>query len=182
MDDLHVEHAIICNGGKLLIDGYEDQIWTEETSKMVTPYLGELERAIEVFASVCSTDNIKRPEIYMCYATVDNPKAVYEQLVNVIGSDEIVAEYDARKVYLFIRGIDKGNAVKRYVDRFTADCIIAAGDCRIDIPMLNEADYALAPKEILKFVSAPGVELTGDDISFPICSFLEEYYMKGKRI
>ncbi len=182
MDILHARHAIICNGGKLLIDGNEDKSWTDETYEMVAPYEKYLEEAIEIFASIGSIGDIKRPEIYMCYATADDPKAVYDLLVDAIGSDEIVSEYDARKVYLFIRGIDKGTAVKRYVERFSADRVIAAGDCRIDIPMLNEADYALAPKEILKYVTAPGIELDGDDISFPICRFLEEYNMKGKRI
>ncbi len=46
------------------------------------------------------------------------------------------------------RKLSKGVAVSRLKERLGAELVIAAGDSEFDLPMLQEADLAFAPKEL----------------------------------
>ena len=50
------------------------------------------------------------------------------------------------KVYVVPRKLSKGTAVRRLKERLDAELVIAAGDSEFDLPMLQEADLAIAPK------------------------------------
>ena len=52
------------------------------------------------------------------------------------------------KVYIVPRQLNKGSALLRLKKRLGAELVIAAGDSGFDIPMLNQADFALAPAEL----------------------------------
>ena len=173
MEDLHVKYALLCNGGKLLIDGKEDRLWQEETLAFSNKHIDDLERAYERLTGHCDPARLHRPELFMCYAGVDNPIEVYGQLKKETQGLQVDIAYDHRKVYLFAKGLNKGLAIKRFKQRFSVSYSIACGDSEMDIPMLNEVDLAMASNIIFQDVTAKRkMELQGEDISLKIAGQL----------
>ena len=103
--------------------------------------------------------------VYVYAAYPDTPTA--ERVArDWCGGSALRAVVSGRKVYFFPPGIDKGTALRRAVERFGPERVIAAGDSVIDVPMLRRADLALIPDtELLPQV--PGARVCGPDQRFP---------------
>ena len=180
LDIMHVKYAIVCNGGKLLVDGIEDVQWTKKTLNIVETQLDDLEIAIRLLKNICGKTELHRPDAYMCYVKVDDPKEICGKLVKSVKSKNIEIHHDRRKVYLFAGSVNKGNAVRRFRSRFNVGNTVAAGDDTMDIPMLNEVDYALAASKIFNSVNAYEKNLLeGYIFSNQICEKLEELHAAG---
>ena len=110
---LRFKYAIVCNGGKLLANGVEDKEWTRQTYTKAQDKYEYLDDAIQRLTNLCKDDVIHRPDDYMVYAKCNNPEEVYEKLKYHLDSTKVSVQRDDRKVYIFINGISKGNAVKR---------------------------------------------------------------------
>lgn len=148
MDAIGVRSAIVCNGGKLLINGVEDSDWTQETLLMAEPEIPALRKAAEHLRNYMAGPDLHEPEPYMVYARCEDLGAVCESLRAVTEPDMVYAAHDRRKVYLFCRSVTKGSALRRFRQRFHVDYAVAAGDDPLDVPMLNEADYAMFPESL----------------------------------
>lgn len=180
MDAMHVKYAIVCNGGKLLVDGVEDVQWTEKTLGLARTQIDELETAVKMLKDTCGQAELHRPEIYMCYVKVEDPKEICDRLTKFIRSKSVEVQHDRRKVYLFAGSVNKGNALRRFMNRFDAGYTVAAGDDMMDIPMLNEVDFALASGKIFNSVNVSKKELLeGDIFSDQICERLEKLHTAG---
>ena len=179
MEAMGIRHALICNGGKLLADGKEDVGWTRETMRLADPELPALHEAA-VLLRGCADAALQEPEPYMIYARCEDPAAAYRELCAAINPQKICVAHDRRKVYLICRSVNKGAALQRFRQRFSVKYAIAAGDDPLDVPMLNEADFALAPESV-----ANGIQhlrrsvLTGDIISDEICTRLKQITSSG---
>ena len=174
MKALHAKYAIICNGGKLLIDGKADSEWNDETYQIVISKKESMEKAITELKKLCPYSEIHRPEIYMCYVSVDYPTKICDALSLIINSEQVDIRCDHRKVYLFSKGINKGDAIRRFRERFKLDYAVAAGDNEMDLSMLNAVDYALAANSIFSnVVTKKRKRLIGDDYSSQICEVLK---------
>ena len=68
----------------------------------------------------------------------------------------LLVETTGRKLYLFPPPINKGAAVARLRRRFGPPAVIGAGDSPIDVPMLRECDWAIAPNSALVEGDGPG--------------------------
>ena len=180
MNPLHVKYAIICNGGKLLIDGKVDDKWNDESYQIAVTQKDSMEKAVLELTKLCHGREIHRPELYMCYVSVDLPTEISDALSQKINTEQVEIRCDNRKVYLFSKGINKGEAIRRFRERFWLEYAIAAGDNEMDIPMLNEVDYALAADSIFSDVKTKNrMRLVGDDYSSQICEELKSLYDKG---
>ena len=77
-----------------------------------------------------------------------------------------VGTWRAPYVCLTEAGWEKQQALRRAVERFGLERVIAAGDSVIDVPMLRRADLALLPgPELLP--QLPGARVCGPDQRFP---------------
>lgn len=180
MQELHPKYAIICNGGKLLIDGKEDKLWTEETYNICSLSERCMNQAIRELVRISSGSEGHRPESYMYYTSVEFPQKVRSELLDVVDSEKVAVCCDSRKVYLFSKNINKGEAVRRFKSRFEVRDTIAAGDNEMDIPMLNEVRLALAAEGIYPQITAQEkIKLTGDNYSDQICKALDKYTKTG---
>ena len=170
---LPCRYALICNGGVLLADGEADPVWLRETRRLAAPELEELERAVTVFRSL--TDAVRTPMDLMAYALCSDPEKVVETLRGAVNGSLLAVRADKGKVYCLPRSIHKGAALRRFRERFAVDTAIAAGDSVFDIPMLNAADFAIAPQSIAaeslcaRTIAAGG----GGTFSDEICDALE---------
>lgn len=181
MEELHPRYAIICNGGKLLIDGREDKLWTDETNQITASSEKSIKQAVGEIIKISPGSEVHSPERYMHYVSVELPERVRRDLSGKINTDEVDVRCDRRKVYLFSKGVNKGQAVRRFVARFDVENTIAAGDNEMDIAMLNEVGFALAAEEIFSDVTAPRkIKLVGEDYSSQICEVLKNLINEGK--
>ena len=175
---LRVKYAILCNGGKLLIDYKEDKDWSEETYFLIKDHIGSIEEASRILGRICKGETVHTPENYMCYAKSDNPEIVKEILERELNLNEVNVQIDHRKVYIFANGVTKGEAVKRFKNRFGQVNVIAAGDSSMDVSMLNEADYAFAGKGIDMFVKKH-IPIEDGIFSDEICRGINQLHTKG---
>ena len=180
IDAFNIRYAVICNGGKLLIDGTEDKNWTEETLRLTEGQIDELEEATRLLEKLCGKSEIHRPEAYMSYVGAEEPQRLCDELRKMIKGENVRAEYDRRKVYLFASAVNKGSAVRRFRRIMNVGKTVAAGDDIMDIPMLNEVDYALAADKIFDSIKVSEKQrLCGEVISDKICMNLEIIHRLG---
>ena len=178
-DAFHVQYALICNGGKLLIQGEEDQEWSKETLEMVQDDLPELELMQGHLRELCKHE-VYRAEIYYYYTKSDEPERICDILSRKNQKKNIRIEHDHRKVYLFPQHVNKGIAIQRFMKRYKTDVSVGAGDSIIDIPMLNEVNYPLAATAIYGSITCPEVrQLKGIVISDQVCEELEALHLNG---
>ena len=168
-DVFRIQYAIVCNGGKLLLNGREDPEWTEETMAQASGDLPDLKRLGDQLAKLCGS-GIRIPEKYYYYAVSDEPEKICEALKSLNPRGNVRIEHDHRKVYLFPANVNKGSAVRRFIRRFRPEVTVGAGDSPMDIPMLNEVDHSLAPSGISGSLHGPDVRILPEGIlSDQIC-------------
>ncbi len=134
--------ALTANGAVLLRDGQMDRAWYATSVRCV--------EGVYVYAAYPDIPAAERVARDWC------------------GGSALQAVVSGRKVYFFPPGIDKGTALRRAVERFGPERVIAAGDSVIDVPMLRQADLALIPDaELLPRLPRERTRVCGRDCRFP---------------
>lgn len=139
-EDFRPPYAVVANGS-FLLDGDRQENFLRA---VVSPYVEELEIQCEKF----STDdrfNICRivDESFLflrCRDDVDADKIFFDTC--------LTAQHTGKKIYLFPPDLNKGAALRRLKEKFSPDKVFCAGDSEIDLPMLELADVAFAPKTL----------------------------------
>jgi len=177
---LHFRYAIVCNGGKLLVDGKEDLEWSCRTDAIAKDGYDSLNKATDLLSHLCGSKHTHRPEKYMSYVKCGDPKEIYKKLVSLVDLNKINVQRDGRKVYLFVNGITKGSAVERFTKTKKYEKILAAGDSSLDISMLNMADIVFANSAIYDRVMCKN-KMKIEDMPFSdgICKCIFEMRMRG---
>ena len=179
-EKLRYKYAIVCNGGKLLIDDKEDEEWSLQSDILVSESYDSLEQATEFLSHLIPGEVVHRPEKYMRYAKCNDPESVYEELRNIIDLNKVNVQRDGRKVYIFANGISKGKAIERFKQKKEFKNIIAAGDNLMDVSMLNKADYAFVHKNIANKVECRNKHVIEKALmSDEICSYLNKMRIEG---
>lgn len=143
------KYALVCNGGALLVDGEEDMDWYKESLALISDsremlkygewLLGQDEnRCFEV-------RNIKGLFIF---TKSEKPFTSVMWLKERLDESLTDIFSNGAKVYIVPKRLNKGMAVSRFQKRYPSDLVIAAGDSEFDIPMLNEARLAVAPRTL----------------------------------
>ena len=175
----HIQYAIICNGGKLLVDGSEDREWSAQTMQLVQNDLRDMELIGDQLRALCGYE-IQTPECYYYYVKADDPGKICDSLKNKNPNSNIQIECDHKKVYLFPNSINKGSAVQRFMRKYKTTVSVGAGDSIMDIPMLNEVDYPLVSESLCGDISRSDIiPLAGEIISDQICSKIKDLHLKG---
>ena len=158
--------ALTANGAVLLRDGEVDRAWYAASQALVRDHREALAAVLDHLTRQGGATSVRCVEgVYVYAAYPDTPTA--ERVArDWCGGSALRAVVSGRKVYFFPPGIDKGTALRRAVERFGPERVIAAGDSVIDVPMLRRADLALIPDtELLPQV--PGARVCGPDQRFP---------------
>lgn len=179
-EKLRFKYAIVCNGGKLLVDGKEDLEWSYKTNILVRDNYESLQQATEILSKLCFSVTIHKPERYMSYIKCSNPESVYKELIKSVDFNKVNVERDGRKVYLFAKGISKGEAVKRFIMKRRSKTILSAGDNLMDVSMLDYADFAFVNKKITELISGTN-RIIVEEMPFSdgVCRYITEMRMKG---
>ncbi|MBR0261292.1 MAG: HAD hydrolase family protein [Selenomonadaceae bacterium] len=133
--------AVVANGA-FVLDGERQENFLRE---FVTPYKEELKIQLEATDKNIFTTRKIVDESFLflkCRDDIDAEKISFDT--------NLIVQHFGQKIYLFPPKLNKGEAVKLLIKKFSAEKIIAAGDSEIDLPMLELADVAFAPKNLCK--------------------------------
>lgn len=142
-------YALVCNGGVLLEDGKEEESWYRESLGMIAECQGELQEAERLLEEdrdrSFEVRNIR--ELFL-FTKSANPETSAQRLREALDMEKIDVFTNGAKVYAVPKRLNKGEAVRRFRERFHPERVIAAGDSEFDLPMLAEADVGLAPEAL----------------------------------
>ncbi len=141
-----IRYALVCNGGVLLKDGQQDAAWYEQSLRLVKDSREEMERAAWYLER--ETDRIM--EVRDIRQLFVFTKCRYAQhavrrLRKALHPGETEIFSNGEKVYVVPKKLNKGAAAARFTRYIGAQRTAAAGDSVFDIPMLAQADLAMAP-------------------------------------
>lgn len=141
------KYALVCNGGILLEHGVKDFNWYQESKLLVSDCKGELQKAQKILAKDENRNfEIRNIEQLFLFTKSLQPEKTTAQLQSNLNLLLVDVLSHGAKVYVIPKKLNKGTAMKRFKKKVTADIVIAAGDSEFDVPMFQEADFALAPK------------------------------------
>lgn len=144
-------YALVCNGGILLENGVKNKEWYGQSLELVSECREEMEKA-ETWLKQDEnrTFEIRNIEELFLFTKSSEPYKSVQKLKECINPKLADVFSNGVKVYVVPKKLNKGMAVRRLKQWVKADMVIAAGDSEFDIPMIDEADIAFAPKELLK--------------------------------
>lgn len=151
------QYALVCNGGVLLVDGQRDQHWYEDSLALIAPCQGQLALAQRLLASDCDVNfEVRFLENLFLFTKSAKPEETISRLVAALDTNLVSVHANGTKVYVVPKGLDKGDAVARFqvfIREKTGQSVtsVAAGDSDFDIPMLQAAQMAIAPAELVPF-------------------------------
>jgi hypothetical protein len=142
-------YAICANGGRLIVDGAEDEDW----STLVRARVAGCAEPAEVSARLAATggDFVIKSRIasgLFCYAVVDRPALPagwVADLASWCAERGWTTSLQGRKVYCLPAPLTKEAAAAEVARRTGADLLLAAGDSLLDTGLLQVADAAIRP-------------------------------------
>lgn len=157
------KYALACNGGVLLVDGVEDEQWYKESLELADDCQGELAKAEEILEHDENRSlDVRNISKLFVFTKSTQPQLTVEKLCEALDTDKMDVFYNGVKVYAVPKKLGKGIAVERLRKKLGADMVIAAGDSEFDVPLLNAADAAIAPKDFPEFEKLKGAPIIQD--------------------
>lgn len=133
-----------------------DRTWYAASQALVRDHREALAAVLDHLTRQGGATSVRCVEGVYVYAAYPDIPAAERVAGDWCGGSALQAVVSGRKVYFFPPGIDKGTALRRAVERFGPERVIAAGDSVIDVPMLRQADLALIPDAGAAAPAAPG--------------------------
>lgn len=143
------EYALAANGGILLHNGRMDSTWYERSKRMAKPSQCEIERAMDILEkdkNVCM--EVRLVDGLFVFTKSTDADSTIKRLKESLNTELVSVFSNGVKIYAFPKQINKGEAVKRIRKQLGISFVVSSGDSLFDIPMLNEADFAVAPKSM----------------------------------
>ena len=133
-------YAVVANGAYLL-NGERQENFLRE---VVAPYEEELKFQREKLSdnpafNICRI--VDESFLFLkCRDDIDAEKFSFDTSLTV--------QHTSKKIYLFPPRLNKGEALKLLIKKFSPDKVFAAGDSELDLPMLELADVAFIKKNL----------------------------------
>lgn len=153
---LNIDQALICNGAIRLKDFETDHRWIKESEAIIRQeQLAEFDGLLSYCESIMPEGSIVLTYPFMFYIKAESAEEVRTDLESKADRSHITIYNDKHKVYCLPYCINKGLAIKRWINLLGDHSVtIAMGDDAPDIPMLDAADYAICTDNIYKEVKA----------------------------
>lgn len=143
------EWAIVCNGAVILHNGIEDVRWSQHISQVIPKDRNLVFDQLIHLANDHGWVNqvVRDTFFYMVTPHGMNEKQQLKvhHLIRTLDSERWVTSIQARKIYVLPRAVDKALAMQAVLDYTGYQESFAAGDSRLDLNMMLEADSALRP-------------------------------------
>ncbi len=144
-------YAIVTNGGNILKDGEPMKEWQQLVKDQIKKTTLSLEQVEKRFLETRESQWVKsayRADNMFLYFTLDTAQVRREALnpfFNWLRENQWAGSLQGRKLYFIPRCLNKGAALAFLKKQLDIHTLVAAGDSLLDLPMLNLADYAIAP-------------------------------------
>lgn len=155
-------YALVANGARLLVDGAPDAQWSTHTAALLRACapLAQVWEHVQRSAPA-SVKVLKCVEDLFCYAVlyrdrVADAVAWVADMAAWAAERGWVMSQQGRKVYWLPGPLSKGTSARRLAEQLGSSTLLAAGDSRLDAPLLAAADAA---------VVVAGGELAADGFS-----------------
>lgn len=162
-ENFYPRYAVVANGAYLL-NGERQENFLREAVK---PYEEELKLQREKFSdnpafNICRI--VDESFLFLkCRDDIDAEKFSFDTSLTV--------KHTGKKIYLFPPRLNKGEALKLLIKKFSPDKVFAAGDSEIDLPMLEFADVAFIKKNLHeKFSRKDSIEFSAAEDFLSIIS------------
>lgn len=162
---VHNEHALVCNGGVLLINGNVDEEWLRESIELSQIQNSEVNIILKRVQEEGKAKTIYVLQDFMFYFVCDDADNYCCYLKEIANLNDVFIEKDSRKIYVIASNINKGACVKRYIRRFGVKDFFTAGDSEFDISMLELESKAIASAELQGY-------LRNNKVTYSECNFL----------
>lgn len=160
-------YALVCNGGILLKNGSRVEEWYEDSLYHIKESNDEMSKGLRLL----ETDRRRRFELrfiddLFVFTKCDDPGHVVEDLKEKLDESLVDVFNNGVKIYVVPKNLNKGQAVRRFLEYVKEKYAIAAGDSAFDISMLREADKGLAPAGFAQAfqIDFAAEEMPGDKI------------------
>ena len=145
----NLRYALVCNGGVLLVNGKEDDIWYRDSLELIRDSKEQLDKALEFLdKETRRTFELRFIKELFVFTKCEEPEAVVGDLREILDASLVDVFNNSVKVYVVPKALDKGKAVMRFRSYLGADHVIAAGDSEFDISMLEAADRGIAAPKL----------------------------------
>jgi hydroxymethylpyrimidine pyrophosphatase-like HAD family hydrolase len=140
------KYALVCNGGVLLENGKKVDWWYNESIKEIRDSKDTVLKGIRILdKDPRRTFELRYIENLFVFTKCDSPEDVVDELKGKLDEKFVDIFHNGTKVYIVPKALNKGRAVKRFMDYIGAKFSIAAGDSEFDISMLKAVDIGLVP-------------------------------------
>jgi hydroxymethylpyrimidine pyrophosphatase-like HAD family hydrolase len=143
--------AIMSNGGNILVDGKIDQAWNQHIRLKVAQTSLAAASVIARFQEIRDDAWASRERMVdglFYYYLVERSQLPLEELAifaQWAQAQNWCVSLQGRKLYIVPAAINKADAVYYIKDILQENLVVAAGDSLLDIGMLKQADWAIAP-------------------------------------
>lgn len=151
------EYVLVCNGGILLVNGVSDGAWYALSRELAAECDDELRRALKLLEEEpLRKFELRFIEKLFVFTKCNDPAAVIFRLKAELDTKRVDVFGNGEKVYVIPKKLSKGMAVQRFRAYTGADEVIAAGDSKFDVSMVEEADTGIVPAGFCRRYQAEG--------------------------
>lgn len=161
-------YTLTTNGAILLKNSKADEAWLSDSQKLIKPYQHEMQ---QLYASLCiQYKHLQCRMVDDMYLFVygQNDLDIADCALQYQGQTNLTIYFFGKKLYFFPPEINKGTALQRICSLLSPKMIVSAGDSCLDLPMLEQAHFALVPNvSLAKLLPKEKVMICEANRSFP---------------
>ena len=145
-------YGVVSNGGNVLVNGVIDQEWNQKVKSNVSQMCLCTQDILSQFSEISHASwagSLKLADDCFHYCIVERENIPTEELASFslwAKSQNWKISLQGRKLYLVPAVVNKWDAVLYIRNLLEEKTVIAAGDSLLDLCMLEQADYAIAPR------------------------------------
>lgn len=145
------QYAVTSNGGRILVNGKEDEDWSKEIAYKLQATCAPLEDVTELLSKADDETWLvmrRTAEDLFAYLVLDRaetPQSFLDDVTSQMAEWNWSVSMQGRKFYCVPSFLTKGVAFQEVVSRTGADYSMAAGDSLLDIPLMEAATIAFRP-------------------------------------
>lgn len=151
--DNHIipEYSVVSNGGNVMVNGMVDHHWHRQISKKIAQQCLCVEDMLTSLKELCDPSwagPLRIADGLFYYCVVERDKVPYSDIESFTlwaQEQRWNVSLQGRKLYIVPQVVNKWDAIAYVRDLLQEKVVVAAGDSLLDLCMLQQSDYAIAP-------------------------------------